>query len=388
MLELHLAADAGKDGLFGGLVRQFLLVEEVKDVVARRRGRLHLGHALGQGAQGGGEQPHIKDKGHNNAEGDLAAHGQGGAQHAHHHIAQIADTFQNYQMITKRHVLPWFEGKRLLLSEVNRKVLQEFLDEKALCGRLDGKGGLSPKSIRELKNILNQTLNEAVREELLHANPCTLLRLPPKEPSCAKFYTLDQLNALLNAIREEPLYPVIRTAVVYGLRRSELLGLKWDSIDFENEMLTIRHTVVKVYTTVAKDKTKTKSSYRSFPLLPEMRDLFLTLRDEQERNRRLLGRGYVKTDYVFCWPDGRPFTSDYVSHRFGKLLKKYGLPPIRLHDLRHSCASFLINRGFDLKAVQEWMGHADIGTTANIYGHLEIQRKQAMAAKMSDCIIG
>ena len=297
-------------------------------------------------------------------------------------------TFQNYQMITKRHVLPWFEGKRLLLSEVNRKVLQEFLDEKALCGRLDGKGGLSPKSIRELKNILNQTLNEAVREELLHANPCTLLRLPPKEPSCAKFYTLDQLNALLNAIREEPLYPVIRTAVVYGLRRSELLGLKWDSIDFENEMLTIRHTVVKVYTTVAKDKTKTKSSYRSFPLLPEMRDLFLTLRDEQERNRRLLGRGYVKTDYVFCWPDGRPFTSDYVSHRFGKLLKKYGLPPIRLHDLRHSCASFLINRGFDLKAVQEWMGHADIGTTANIYGHLEIQRKQVMAAKMSDCIIG
>ena len=176
--------------------------------------------------------------------------------------------------------------------------------------------------------------------------------------------------------------------MVYGLRRSELLGLKWDSIDFENEMLTIRHTVVKVYTTVAKDKTKTKSSYRSFPLLPEMRDLFLTLRDEQERNRRLLGRGYVKTDYVFCWPDGRPFTSDYVSHRFGKLLKKYGLPPIRLHDLRHSCASFLINRGFDLKAVQEWMGHADIGTTANIYGHLEIQRKQAMAAKMSDCIIG
>lgn len=297
-------------------------------------------------------------------------------------------TFQNYQMIARRHVLPWFEGKRLLLSEVNRKVLQEFLDEKALCGRLDGKGGLSPKSIRELKNILNQTLNEAVREELLHTNPCTLLRLPPKEPSCAKFYTLDQLNALLNAIREEPLYPVIRTAVVYGLRRSELLGLKWDSIDFENEMLTIRHTVVKVYTTVAKDKTKTKSSYRSFPLLPEMRDLFLTLRDEQERNRRLLGRGYVKTDYVFCWPDGRPFTSDYVSHRFGKLLKKYGLPPIRLHDLRHSCASFLINRGFDLKAVQEWMGHADIGTTANIYGHLEIQRKQAMAAKMSDCIIG
>lgn len=288
-------------------------------------------------------------------------------------------TMQSYRMLSLRHVLPWFQERGLTLSEVSRKVIQEFLDEKGRCGRLDGKGGLGPKSLRELKNVLNQTLNEAVREELLTVNPCNLLRLPPKETSRAQFYTSEQLNALLTAVKEEPLYPLIRTAVVYGLRRSELLGLKWDSLDFENDTLAIRHTVVKVYSTVAKDKTKTKSSYRSFPLPPEMRDLFLSLRADQERNRRLMGKDYVQTDYVFCWPDGRPFTSDYVSHRFSQLLKKYGLPHIRFHDLRHSCASFFINQGCDLKQVQEWMGHSDISTTANIYGHLETQRKNAMA---------
>ena len=297
-------------------------------------------------------------------------------------------TMQSYRMLSLRHVLPWFQERGLTLSEVSRKVIQEFLDEKGRCGRLDGKGGLGPKSLRELKNVLNQTLNEAVREELLTVNPCNLLRLPPKETSRAQFYTAEQLNALLTAVKEEPLYPLIRTAVVYGLRRSELLGLKWDSLDFENDTLAIRHTVVKVYSTVAKDKTKTKSSYRSFPLPPEMRDLFLSLRADQERNRRLMGKDYVQTDYVFCWPDGRPFTSDYVSHRFSQLLKKYGLPHIRFHDLRHSCASFFINQGCDLKQVQEWMGHSDISTTANIYGHLETQRKNAMAAMVSGSIVG
>lgn len=103
---------------------------------------------------------------------------------------------------------------------------------------------------------------------------------------------------------------------------------------------------------------------------------------------RLFGKAYVKTEYVFCWPDGRPITSDYVSHRLGKLLKKHGLPHICFHELRHSCASLLINNGCGLKEVQEWMGRSDIGTTANIYGHLETQRKQAMAEKLAGCING
>lgn len=295
-------------------------------------------------------------------------------------------THQGYALLTKRHVLPYFEPLGVRLCDVNRQLIQTFLDDKRRNGRLDGKGGLSPKSVRELKNILNQTLNEAVRDELITSNPCSLVRLPPREHKQANFYTAEQLNTLLAVAKDEPLYPVIRVAIIYGLRRSELLGLKWDSIDFENGVLTVKHTVVKVSKKVEKDKTKTKSSYRSFPLLPEMRELFLALQKNQRENSRLLGKSYVKTDYVFCWDDGRPFDPDYVSHRFKKILEENDLPPLKFHELRHSCASLLINNGYGLKDVQEYMGHSDISTTADIYGHLETKRKLAMTDKLSGCI--
>lgn len=295
-------------------------------------------------------------------------------------------TYQGYALLTKRHVLPYFKPLGVQLHDVNRQLIQTFLNEKSQNGRLDGKGGLSPKSVRELKNILNQTLNEAIRDELIVSNPCSFVRLPPREPKQANFYTAEQLNALLAVAKDEPLYPMIRVAVIYGLRRSELLGLKWDSIDFENDVLTVKHTVVKVSKKVEKDKTKTKSSYRSFPLLPEMRELFLALQKYQRENSYLLGRAYVETDYVFCWEDGRPFSPDYVSHRFKKIVEAGNLPPLHFHGLRHSCASLLINNGYGLKDVQEYMGHSDISTTADIYGHLETKRKMAMTDKLTECI--
>ena len=313
------------------------------------------------------------------------------SEYIRHWLTKIANrvdavTVQGYTLLVNRHILPYFDRSGVKLVKVTRKMLQDFLDEKSQNGRLDGKGGLSPKSVREIKNLVHQVLNEAVRDELIDTNPCTLIVLPPSQPPAAKFYTVEQLNALLTAARDEPLYPLIRTAIVYGLRRSELLGLKWDSIDFDNNALHIRHTVVKVTEVVEKDKTKSKSSRRSFPLLPEMREMFLAIKEEQKQNRKLFGKGYVKTDYVFCWPDGRPFSPDYVSQRFAEILKKYGFPHIRFHELRHSCASVLINQGYSLKDVQEWMGHSDIGVTANIYGHLETKRKVDMANRMSGCI--
>lgn len=87
---------------------------------------------------------------------------------------------------------------------------------------------------------------------------------------------------------------------------------------------------------------------------------------------------YTENDYIFKWPDGTMFNPDQITRRFVGLLKKYGLPPIRFHDLRHSCASLLMSKGFQLKDVQEWLGHADIETTANIYGHLDQSRKKEL----------
>lgn len=292
-------------------------------------------------------------------------------------------TFQGYQLMANAQVIPYFEEKGIVLQEVTREVLQAFFDEKARYGRKDGKGGLSPSSLRQYKNIILQTLKEAVKNDLIETNPCQFIELPKKQRYESNYYNADQLKALFDAIKDDPIYPLVKITALYGLRRSEVLGLKWDSVDFTAKRLTIKHTVSKVTTTVCKDKTKNSSSYRSFPLSPEAEDIFLKAKNEEQANRQLCGSNYNENDFIFKWPDGTPFSPDYVSSHFALLLRNKHLPHIRFHELRHSCASLLLNNGFTLKDVQEYMGHADIQMTANIYGHLDTQRKQLLTEKMA-----
>ena len=133
---------------------------------------------------------------------------------------------------------------------------------------------MSPSYLRQFRNIINQTLNEAVKQGLILSNPCQFVELPRKKRFESSFYSAAQLKALFEAASGDPLYGLIRITALYGLRRSEVLGLKWDSVDFEAGRLTIKHTVSKVTTAVEKDKTKNASSYRSFPLTPEAREVF------------------------------------------------------------------------------------------------------------------
>ena len=292
-------------------------------------------------------------------------------------------TYQGYETLATTHVIPYFQKTSLKLTDVKTEDLQRYFDEKAEHGRKDGKGGLSPRSLKLHRNILSQALKAAVKDGLILMNPCEYVVLPPSVRYEAGYYTAEQLQRLFDATRDDPLCLLIRITAIYGLRRSEVLGIKWDSIDYDAGRLTIRHTVVKVTETVAKDKTKNASSFRSFPLVPEACAIFDRAKAEQTENRKLFGAEYIQSDYVFTWPDGRPFSPDYVSHHFSDVLKKNGLPHIRFHELRHSCASLLLNQGFNLKDVQEWMGHADIKMTANIYGHLDVARKQQMADRLS-----
>lgn len=292
-------------------------------------------------------------------------------------------TFQGYQLMANAQVIPYFEEKGIRLQEVTRENLQAFFNEKAKCGRKDGKGGLSPSSLRQYKNIILQTLKEAVKNDLIETNPCQFVELPKKQRYESNYYNADQLKALFDAIKGDPIYPLVKITALYGLRRSEVLGLKWDSVDFTAKRLTIKHTVSKVTATVCKDKTKNSSSHRSFPLSQDAEDIFLQAKNEERSNRQLCGSSYNENDFIFKWPDGTPFSPDYVSSHFALLLRNNHLPHIRFHELRHSCASLLLNSGFTLKDVQEYMGHADIQMTANIYGHLDTQRKQLLTEKMA-----
>lgn len=292
-------------------------------------------------------------------------------------------TYQGYQVLAESQLLPYFDANGLRLQDVTTEALQAYIDEKEKSGRRDGKGGLSPASLRRHKNILNQTLNDAVKKRLIPSNPCQFLMLPKQERFQSNYYGAEQLQALFEAIQNEPLYPLIKITALYGLRRSEVLGIKWDSIDFETKRLTIQHTVAQVTSTVQKDKTKNASSFRSFPLTEEAISIFRKAKTSENDNRKLWGRQYQENEYVFKWDDGHTYDPGYISKAFEKMLKRHGFPHIRFHELRHSCASLLLNSGFTLKDVQEWMGHADIKMTANIYGHLDTVRKQDMASKLS-----
>ena len=204
-------------------------------------------------------------------------------------------TYQGYDTLAQTHILPYFDALGIRLQEVTTKVLQAYFDEKRANGRLDGKGGLSPKSLRLHKNVLFQALTEAVRNQLLSSNPCQFVQLPQKERKEAHFYSAAQMQTLFAALQNDPLLPLVKITAIYGLRRSELLGLQWDSIDEERGTLSICHTVVKVTSVVEKDKTKNRTSRRTFPLTPEARAIFAEAKRKEIENRRLFGADYIRT---------------------------------------------------------------------------------------------
>lgn len=171
-----------------------------------------------------------------------------------------------------------------------------------------------------------------------------------------------------------------------GLRRSEALGLKWDAIDFEKKTITIRHVVTEACidgksVLIEKDRTKTKSSYRTLPLVPPFEELLYRLRASQDANRKLCGSAYCKQylEYIYVNEIGEIVKPGYITQHFPFVLEKNGLRRIRFHDLRHSCASLLYANGVSLKEIQEWLGHSNISTTANIYTHLDYNSKIASA---------
>jgi len=250
-----------------------------------------------------------------------------------HRVDEV--TYQGYEVQARAHILPYFDDLQIRLCDVDGDTLQTYINVKAKFGRSDGHGGLSAVSLRQHKNVLNQTLKLAQRDGLIQTNPADLVVMPHAAQFTGTFYTEAQMRDLLTAVKNERLYPIIYVTALYGLRRSEVLGLKWDSINFAMQTLTIRHTVARVTKVVEKNKTKNASSFRSFPLTDDAVRLFKILLQQEQYYRNHFGKDYIDNDYVFTWEDGHPYSPDYVSHTFHKLLKKYDLPHIRFHDLRH-----------------------------------------------------
>ena len=296
-------------------------------------------------------------------------------------------TYQGYQENASNHVIPYFEELGITLGEITADILKVYFEQKRENGNKRTKGGLASASLKHHRSIINQALNMAIERKALIANPCRELK-PIKTKRKGKkiqFYNQEQLDQLFMVMCNESLFPIIHVAAYYGLRRSEICGLQWNSVDFLSNMFTIERTVVHMQTTEAKDSAKSKTSYRSFPLLPETRELLLRLKALEDENRKDFGREYIESPYIFKWPYGKPYAPDYLTRAFRELIEKHELEKITLRGLRHSCASLLLAQGMNLKMVQEWLGHSDIQLTADTYGHLDMTVKRSIGNVIAEC---
>ena len=252
-------------------------------------------------------------------------------------------------------------------------------------GRLDGKqGGLSIASLRKHSIVFRQTFAKALLEEYVNYNPARDVPLPKKlEKKNYNFLSCDEVEEFLACFDGHFLKPLVEFTLFYGLRKSEVVGLKWDAVDFKTKEIEIKHVVVKNVTTEEKDRTKTNSSRRKLFMSPEIEKMLLSIKEQQEENKKLFKSDYQNKGYVFTWPDGRFYQPDYITRAFRKQLEKHSFKKLRFHDLRHSTASILFEKGCSLKEVQTLLGHADIGTTADIYTHVTKKHSEEVVKAMS-----
>lgn len=257
--------------------------------------------------------------------------------------------------------------------------------------------GLKGNTVTRYHANIRKALDYAVKTDLIPNNPAIKVGRPHQEQFIAEYYNEDELNNLFKVVKDTPLELIVYLTAFYGLRRSEVLGIRWSAIDFENKTITINHKVITVTNEsedietktkmITKSKTKNKSSYRTLPLFKEIEELLLYTKKTQEYYMSIFKDSYNKKykDYVCLDEMGNLRKPDYVSHKFKEILRKNGLRKIRFHDLRHSCATLLVKKGISLREIQDWLGHSSSRTTER-YTHLDSSTKIKSASAIESAL--
>ena len=288
-------------------------------------------------------------------------------------------TYSSYELIIKDKMSKYFSEHKIKLVDIKQVDINMYYNYLYSLG-------LSGNTVLHHHAVIRKALNYAYRMDIISVNVADKVERPKKEQYIATYYNEEELNELLIKSKDDPMYLIIVITAYYGLRRSEVVGLKWDAFDFVNKNFTIKHTVTRTIVEgkskiVLKDKTKNQSSYRTLPLIEEVEELLIKEKEKQEEFKKIFGKSYSKKylGYVFVKEDGNLIKPGYVTEHFRNLLKKLKLRKIKFHELRHSCASLLLSKNIDMKSIQEWLGHSSYSTTANIYAHLDTNSKKHSA---------
>lgn len=292
-------------------------------------------------------------------------------------------TRERYEGIVRVHLIPAFGS--LPLTALQPQRIQDYYSHALKSGRRDTSTGLSARTVRYHHMVLYEALKHAVKYGLLIRNVAEAVDPPAPERGGIAILDSDRVRMLLQAAKDTPYYACIFTAVYTGLRRSELLGLRWSDIDLDLATLSVTQTLHQLQNgTYVLGKPKTRGSRRQIALPPALAILLREHKAKQEFDRILLGKPLSSTDLVFSHPDGRPLRPNSVSRAFNRLAKSLGFKGIRFHDLRHAHATLMLRQGIHPKIVSERLGHSSVAITLDIYSHVLPGLQEAAARKFEE----
>lgn len=260
-----------------------------------------------------------------------------------------AKSHEIYETTLRLHVLPHIGHVRL--ADLRPIHIQEFL------ARLRQEGA-SDSLLQRVFTVLRAMLQQAVRWELVHKNPADSVLRPRAKRKEARALDPRELRALMEAACESPIGGLIWTAAFTGMRRGELLGLRWEDVDFENGVIHVRRNVTVVRGKLIVSEPKTPKSRRAIPMLQPLADFLAQL------------RAVARHPFVFARDDGGPLTPSYVEKEFKRVAVCIGMPDLKLHELRHTYATILLQEGVPPRVVQELTGHASLSVLLDTYAHV------------------
>lgn len=299
----------------------------------------------------------------------------------------LANTTYAAYLYNSKHILQYFQN--IKVKDITADYINDFLDYLFI------EKNLSTRTAKDVKTFFYNIMEYAIKKRIITENPVRSATFNKnlanehlsKKNEDEEFFSYEEAMIFLHYARNHKLYPLFHTTIFFGLRRSEVIGLKWDSINFQNGTLKIQHTVTRGTKVTKVDGTKTKESMQEYPLDASQIKMFKQLYEQEQQYRDLFGQDYINNNYIFKNENGAEYYPDYPSKAFKKIIKEHkNLPQeITFHGLRKSCASILIHRGYDIKRIQKWMRHADPETTLRIYAKAkDKESKKEIATDMID----
>jgi integrase len=292
-------------------------------------------------------------------------------------------TYERYEEIVMKHLSPTLG--HIQLSKLQPLQIQSYYSEALVSGRRNGKGGLSPQTVLHHHRVLREALQQGVRWLLLARNPADAVEPPRPRRREMKALDSETTGKLLRATQETRLSIPVMLAVTTGLRRGEILGLRWEDVDFENATLAVRQSLEQTRAGLAFKPPKTTKARRVVALPGLTIEMLKEHKKRQAARRLLLGRAWEDNDLVSPAADGKPWPPGAFSAAFLALARKTGVK-VRFHDLRHTHATQLLRQGVHPKIVSERLGHSTVGITLDVYSHV-LPGMQEEAASRTDAAL-